>query len=82
MSDKKVERHPKADEVLSQASMRLWLRYGPTLEKPGPRDKRTDAERAWDAAIFAAAEYVRRLTGDEGLALTVHDLLTPKIRSE
>lgn len=55
-----------------------WLSYGDGKKKY-KRDERTDTERAWDRAILAAAEYVRRLMDyDESIALPVHDLLTPK----
>ena len=72
------QRYLRADEIL--AGMGPWLAYGIAPEKlPGSADQRTEGERIWDAAIMAAAEYVRRLTNyNEMLALTIHDLLTTK----
>lgn len=38
---------------------------------------RTRKQETWDSAIMAAAEYIRRRTGDEYLALAMLDLQTP-----
>jgi hypothetical protein len=38
---------------------------------------RTREQKAWDSAILAASEYVRRMTHDESLAGSLHFLLTP-----
>jgi hypothetical protein len=41
---------------------------------------RTVEQRAWDSAILAASEYVRRRTNyDERFALEIHDLLSTKL---
>lgn len=42
--------------------------------KRKPSDDRTAAETLFDSGVFAASELVRRLTGDENLALAVHEV--------
>lgn len=38
------------------------------------RDGRTVNEECFDSGVFAAAEFVRRITGDDDLALAVHEV--------
>lgn len=55
-------------------AMKVWRNYG-ACKSP---DERTPEQRAWDSAILAASEYLRRVTDyDEALAFAIHDLLTP-----
>ena len=42
--------------------------------KGGSRDGRTLNEECFDSGVFAAAEFVRRVTRDEHLALAVHEV--------
>ncbi len=54
------------------AGMEPWLENIGTATRPA---NRSAVQRAWDSAVLAAAEYVRRRTGDETLAGEVHQLL-------
>ena len=54
--------------------MQPWFRE---INKRGRKqnlDGRTTNEECFDAGVFAAAEMIRRLTGDEELALAVHEV--------
>ena len=43
-------------------------------------EDRTEQQKGWDAAILAAAEFVRRLDDhDETRALAIHELLSTKL---
>lgn len=67
--------HKDAKHVL--AGMEPWLdKRGKPVRNV--RD-RTPEQRAWDSAILAASEFVRRITNyDEELAGAIHCLLTQK----
>jgi hypothetical protein len=65
---------PKAQAVID--GMRLWLTYG-KREKPA-KDGRSREEQAWDQAVLACGEFVRRyMDYEECVALQLHGLLTP-----
>ena len=56
------------------AGMGPWRRrYGGAISSR----KRTNGQRAFDSGVLAASEFVRRITGDETLALQIHAMLTP-----
>lgn len=40
---------------------------------------RSEAQKNWDSAIMAAAEYIRRRTKNEGLSYEVHSLISSKL---
>ena len=55
--------------------MAPWLRERGTASTS---QSRTAEQRAWDSAVLACSEFVRRLTNyDEVLAGALHHLLTP-----
>ncbi len=57
------------------AGMKPWLQDRGSTDTPRSR---TAEQRAWDSAVFACSEFVRRLTNyDEVLAGSLHLLLTP-----
>jgi hypothetical protein len=50
-----------------------WFRRA--IQRKLPRnDGRTIHEANFDSGVFAASEFVRRLTGDESLALAIHEM--------
>lgn len=58
-----------------------WLNYGNKKYRLPKSDNRTDGERAWDSAVLACSEFVRRLMDyDETIAIQVHRLLSSKKR--
>lgn len=62
----------KPEDVI--AKMDAWF------AKRGVADaamSRTREQKAWDSAILAASEYVRRMTNDESFAGSLHLMLTP-----
>lgn len=59
----------RAKQLVSQ--MKSWS----NLKNRRPKnDGRTVQEQCFDSGVFAASELVRRLTGDEELALAVHEM--------
>ena len=54
-------------------TMTPWIKLG---SAPSVRH-RTKDQQTWDSAVLASSEFVRRITGDEGLVGAVHLLLTP-----
>lgn len=52
--------------------MELW--FNDINSKKAHKDGRTLNESVWDSGVFAASEFVRRLTGDEDLALAIHGI--------
>lgn len=63
----------KPNEII--AGMSVWRKFGESADTRS----RSPEQRAWDSAILAASEYVRRRTGDEDLSVEIHGLLTPCI---
>ena len=57
------------------ATMKPWWETRQTKNVRG----RTPNQCGWDSGILAAAEYVRRRTGNEELAGEIHALLTTKL---
>jgi hypothetical protein len=53
--------------------MSVWMKYGTAKNVKS----RTKEQRAWDSAVLAVSEYVRRRTGDENFSLELHGLLIP-----
>lgn len=53
--------------------MEVWFRDGVRHRKTDKRDGRTPEEQIFDSGIFAASEFVRRMTGDEALSLAIHE---------
>lgn len=57
--------------------MEPWFKYGTCSDVR----KRTAQQKAWDSAVLAVSEYVRRRTGDENFSLELHGFLTTKKKS-
>jgi hypothetical protein len=67
------------------ATPRKWVEAKATVERMScwfdkvndlkklKNDSRTLNERVFDSGVFTAAELIRRITGDEELALAVHE---------
>lgn len=55
------------------AGMKAW--FGDVNKKRTRHtdDGRTVAEQCFDSGVFTASEFVRRITGDEELALAIHE---------
>lgn len=60
----------KPQEVL-ESMQPAWFKDIKNRKKPS-EDGRTVNEQCFDSGVFAASEFVRRLTGDEQLALEIH----------
>lgn len=58
--------------------MALWFDY----DVAGEIQARTPEQRAWDRGVFAAAEYVRRATGDEALSIRIFKAMSTPIESK
>jgi len=71
----KVEQAKKIVEGMSP-----WFRDINERGKKSSRDGRTTNEECFDSGVFTAAEMVRRLTGDEDLALAIHEVCIWKQR--
>ena len=54
--------------------MEPWFRDINKKRKPDSRDGRTHEEQVFDSGVFAASEFIRRITQDEQLALAVHEV--------
>ena len=71
----------KAHEIIAQ--MKVWF-DGSTKNRPDFRAdevlSRSDEQKAWDSAILAAAEFVRRLDDyDESRAILILELLSTNL---
>jgi hypothetical protein len=66
MSDE--DRMQKALKIV--AGMEPWFR---DINKKKSSKGRTQNEACFDSGVFAASEFIRRLTGDGKLALCVHE---------
>lgn len=65
-----------SDPKTIKDGMAPWWRYGMALTVK----ERTPEQRAWDSAILAASEYLRRrMDSDETLALELHDLVSTRL---
>lgn len=62
----------KAKRVVE--GMEPWFRDINKRGRKPNRDGRTTNEACFDSGVFAASEMIRRLTGDEELALAVHEV--------
>lgn len=56
------------------AAMEPWWRDLEQKGKKPNRDGRTRNEECFDIGVFAAAEFVRRLTRDEALSGLIHEV--------
>lgn len=69
------------EEIIKE--MKVWYdgSYAPGKDRRAASvERRTEQQKDWDAAILAAAEFVRRLDGyDETRALAIHELLSTKL---
>lgn len=61
----------KAKRVVENMNGSSW--FDPNAKKKAHRDGRTINEMCFDSGVFAASEVIRRLTGDEELALAIHE---------
>lgn len=62
----------KAKRVVEGMSPRWFIDVN--LKKKLHHDGRTVNEQCFDSGAFAASEMIRRLTGDEELALAIHEV--------
>lgn len=53
--------------------MKVWFENIDRSRKQAPRDSRTTQEQAFDSGVFAASEFVRRITRDDALSLMIHE---------
>lgn len=67
-----TDRHKaKARQIV--AGMKSWFRdFAKRHKKGDARDRRTREDCVFDSGVFAAAEFVRRFTGDETLSGMIH----------
>ena len=71
MTNQEIHRHvSEARKIV--AGMPTWFR-GVDIHKTSAPCGRTVNEEFFDSGVFAASELVRRLTGDEALALAIHE---------
>jgi rubredoxin len=72
-------RNSNSLENVLRSMFPAWLGF----QKAESVESRTPEQRAWDSAILAVSEFVRRRQGhDETLALEIHNLLSTKLPCE
>ncbi len=54
-------------------NMAQWRKFGSATSVRA----RTKSQQAYDSGVFAAAEFARRVTGDERLAVVILEMSTP-----